>query len=219
MNTLSAFSLALVGAFAVILSIPHLHRAHAQIEGGSCGDGPSAIIFLHDQYQDSTSFAGVWDVVCADPNIRAVRYDRRGYGQSPAPTTAYSDASDLHAILQSLNVTQATLVSSGNGAGLAVTYALQNPAAVNGLVLSSPTLEGFTVANDISRLASISVPALVLTGATDTAESLLASQAITKALPEASTVVMLSASRYIVLERPGAVAQYVLDFVSALSSK
>jgi len=217
MKVLLTISMALTSAFASILSPPLLYSAHAQIEGGSCGDGASAVIFLHDQYQDSTSFSGLWDIVCADPKIRAVRYDRRGYGQSPEPSTAFSHVGDLHAILESLNVSKATLVSSGNGAGLALSYTLQNPAAVNGLVLSSPTVEGFAVANDISRLEAISVPALVLIGATDTDENLADSQAITRALPDANTVVMLSASHYIVLERPGAVAQYVLDFVASLS--
>lgn len=199
--------------------VPHL--AYAQIDGNTCGDGASSVIFLHDQLQDSASFAGVWSSVCADPNIRAVRYDRRGYGQSPASSEPYSDMADLTDILQGLQIEHVTIVSSGTGAALAIDFAIKNPDMVNGLVLSSPSLAGSAMARDAPAfalaLASMKIPVLVLTGATDSAESITAAQAISGPLPDANTVVMLSAGHYIEIERPDAFAQYVLGFVAGLT--
>lgn len=190
--------------------------AVAQLDGDACGDGSSAVVFLHDQFQDSASFAGVWTPVCNAPDIRAVRYDRRGYGQSPASTEPYSNITDLATVLQNLNISEATLVASGTGAGIALEFALLNPTAVNGLVLSGPSLAGSPLKQDPSPLASITVPALVLIGANDTPENITEAQAIGGALTNASTVIMLSAAKYITIERPSAFAEYVIGFVSSL---
>lgn len=202
----------LVIAFASALT----HPAHAQIDGDACGDGDAAIIFLHDQFQDAGSFSGIWPTICEAQNIRAIRYDRRGYGQSTATAEPYSDTSDLASIIQSLGITQATLVTSGTGAGIALEFALLYPDKVNGLVLSSPSLAGSTLSQDPKAINAVTVPALVLIGASDTPENIANAQAVSSTLPESNTVIMLSAAYYIEIARPGAFFDYVMGFVTGL---
>lgn len=212
---LPRFTHLVVLAVALLPFLPG--RAVAQVNGGACGDGDAAVIFLHDQLQDATSFDGLWPAMCEEENIRAVRYDRRGYGQSPESAEPYSDTTDLALVLQNLGITQATLVTSGTAAGIALKFAQLYPDAVNGLVLSSPSLSGSAQSQDSTAMNTITVPALILIGATGTSENIARAQAVSGTLPNSDIVVMLSASYYIEIERPTALAQYVIGFVKGLA--
>lgn len=204
--------------FVLIAYMSLSSAVQAQVEGDVCGDGTSSVIFLHDQLQDSTAFLGAWQTICSAPNVRAIRYDRRGYGQSPASDEPYSDLSDLASIVQSLNLDQVTLVGSGIGAGLALEFTLQNPTRVNGLVLSNPSSAGSALQQNSDAVKTITVPALVLVGANSSPDIIASGQAIGGSLPNSDTVVMLSAGQYIEIERPGAFANSVVSFVSSLAT-
>lgn len=193
------------------------NSASAQINGDACGEGPNVVVFLHDKFQDSGSFSAIWEPVCSAQELRAIRYDRRGYGQSPASSEPYSNLVDLKTILDNLSISKVTLVASGTAAGLALEFTLQNPDSVNGVLLSSPSLGSAYTSIDTSVLSEISVPALVLIAANDTPDNIAGAQAVIGALPDATSVVMLSTSHYIELERPGAFGEYVLGFVAGLS--
>jgi 3-oxoadipate enol-lactonase len=85
-----ALSLALVAGAA---------RAEmVDVDGGqlyyeTCGHGAKAIVLIHDGVIDSASFDDVWAILCKD--FRVIRYDRRGYGKSPAAKASYSAQDDL----------------------------------------------------------------------------------------------------------------------------
>ena len=118
----------------------------APVEGGkiayeTCGSGPKAIVLLHDGILHSAAFDDVWPRLCE--RFRVVRYDRRGYGASPAATAPYAPAADLEALMKTVGIEHATIVGSSSGAGAAVDFALAHPEAVDGLVLVGPWVSGY----------------------------------------------------------------------------
>jgi 3-oxoadipate enol-lactonase len=78
-----------------------------------------------------------------------VRYDRRGLGESPPATAAYSEVADLHALFEALHLPPAVLVGNSMGGGLALDYALEHPAQVRALLLVAPGLSGWTPKMDL----------------------------------------------------------------------
>jgi 3-oxoadipate enol-lactonase len=118
----------------------------ASVEGGkvayeTCGSGPKALVLLHDGILDSSAFDAAWPKLCA--RFKVVRYDRRGYGSSPAATAPYDAVADLDAVMKAAGVTHAALLGSSSGGGVAVDYTLAHPKAVDGLVLVGAAVNGF----------------------------------------------------------------------------
>jgi 3-oxoadipate enol-lactonase len=106
-----------------------------------CGIGPQAVVLLHDGVVNSAVWDDVWPAFCKQ--FHAIRYDRRGYGRSPATTKPYYEADDVAALLHDRKVSQAALVASSHGGNVALSFALRYPARVSELVLIGPQAEGF----------------------------------------------------------------------------
>jgi 3-oxoadipate enol-lactonase len=98
------------------------------------------LVLIHD----GLAHSAVWDaqVAAFAPHYRVIRYDRRGYGRSDAPTAPYSNVEDLRALLQALAVERAVLVGSSAGGGLVIDYTLAHPEQVEALILSGPVVNG-----------------------------------------------------------------------------
>src|SRR5277367_5282652 len=116
------------------------------VEGGqiyyeTCGKGPQAIVLIHDGVVNSASFDDMWPILCRD--FRVVRYDRRGYGKSPAAKAAYSPQEDLAAVMAAAKMDHASLVGFSFGGGLAVSYAILHPDQVDRLIISGAAINGF----------------------------------------------------------------------------
>src|ERR1700690_3972516 len=75
-----------------------------------CGTGQKAVVLLHDGVVNSAVWDDVWPTFCKQ--FHTIRYDRRGYGRSPATTKPYFEADDLAALLQNRKVAHAALVAS-----------------------------------------------------------------------------------------------------------
>lgn len=121
-------------------------QTFAEAEGGkvayeTCGSGDKAIVLLHDGILHSAAYDDVWPLLCQ--RFKVVRYDRRGYGATPAATTPFASVDDLSAVMKAAGITHATLVGSSAGSGIAVDFALAHPDAVDGLVLAGPWVSGF----------------------------------------------------------------------------
>jgi len=106
-----------------------------------CGTGPEAVILLHDGIVHSAVWDDVWPMFCKQ--FHMIRYDRRGYGRSPAATTWYSETEDLATLLRSRKVKRVILVGSSHGGELSIDFTLQYPSLVKQLVLVGAVLSGF----------------------------------------------------------------------------
>jgi 3-oxoadipate enol-lactonase len=103
--------------------------------------GLQAVVLIHDGVVNSASFDDMWPILCKD--FRVVRYDRRGYGKSPAAKAPYSPQDDLAAVMAAAKMDHASLVGFSFGGGLAVSYAIRHPEQIDRLVISGAALNGF----------------------------------------------------------------------------
>jgi len=104
------------------------------------GAGP-AVVLIHGGQLDCR----MWDDQFAafSREFRVIRYDVRGYGGSVRPDMPYSDAEDLHALLDYLKVDKVHLVGLSLGGRIAIDFALAQPARVCSLTLAGPGLSGY----------------------------------------------------------------------------
>lgn len=101
----------------------------------------SALIFLH---------SGVADRRMWDPQFnrlarshRVVRWDHRGYRDTPYGEGPFSYAGDIVALLDALRIPTATLVGASLGGMMAIRVALEHPERVERLVLVGTNLYGY----------------------------------------------------------------------------
>ena len=152
-------------ALSVALTGGAARAEMADVDGGqvyyeTCGKGARSLVLLHDGVIDSASFDDMWSLLCKD--FRVVRYDRRGYGKSPAAKAPYSPTDDLGAVMQAAKVDHASLVGFSAGGGIALDYALDHPQTVNRLVLSGAQINGFAVSEHfIKRNTRIAIPMII----------------------------------------------------------
>jgi 3-oxoadipate enol-lactonase len=113
----------------------------AKIHYEECGASAEAVVLIHDGIADSLVWDGVWPAFCKQ--FHTIRYDRRGYGRSPATTAIYTDTDDLFALLRHLQIKRAMLVGSSHGGALAINFTLEHPNLVEELVLVGAVVDGY----------------------------------------------------------------------------
>jgi 3-oxoadipate enol-lactonase len=106
-----------------------------------CGTGPDAVVLIHDGIAHSAVWDAVWPAFCIE--FHTVRYDRRGYGRSPAATTWYYETDDIFTLLRHLKINRAFLVGSSHGGGLTIDFTLAHPKLVEGMVLVGAVVSGY----------------------------------------------------------------------------
>jgi 3-oxoadipate enol-lactonase len=117
-----------------------------KVDGGavwaddSGGDGPP-LVLLHPGVGDSR----IWDLVlpALTAKYRVIRYDARGFGQSPAPAVKFSLLRDLVAVLDHYGVQRAAFVGCSQGGASALGLVLDQPERVSALALLCPGIPGF----------------------------------------------------------------------------
>ncbi|HZZ30795.1 MAG TPA: alpha/beta hydrolase [Phenylobacterium sp.] len=135
------------------------------VDGGqicyeTCGSGPQAIVLIHDGVINSASFDDMWPILCKD--FRVVRYDRRGYGRSPAAKAPYSPQEDVAAVMRAAKFDHASLVGFSFGGGLAVSYAIEHPEQVDRLIIGGAAINGFPMSKHFNdRNLRIALPMLI----------------------------------------------------------
>jgi pimeloyl-ACP methyl ester carboxylesterase len=97
-------------------------------------------VLIHDGVVNSAVWDQVWPEFCR--HFHTIRYDRRGYGRSPAATGWYSETEDLRALLHYLKVPRAALVGSSHGGEVSINFALAYPEVVQQLVLVGAVVTG-----------------------------------------------------------------------------
>src|SRR5690606_30071136 len=91
-----------------------------------------AVVFVHAGIADNR----MWDDQFAlfAESHRVIRYDQRGFGQSPAPKGPFSYHADLHGVMQALGVERAALIGCSMGGMAVVDFALEHPEMTRALV-------------------------------------------------------------------------------------
>lgn len=240
------------------------------------GSGP-AVLLLHSAVCDRRMWDPQWPALIK-AGYTAIRCDLRGFGQTPTPDTAHSDADDVLELLDALGLGAATLVASSYGGRVALEVAARRPQRVSALALlcadapgHEPTdaLRGFWEreealldAGDIAAaveltlqtwlgpqadgaarahvrmmqrrafevqladarefeaieyefdLASIGVPALVVSGAHDLPDFGLIAARLAGLLPGAQAVELDWAGHLPNLERPAELTALLLEFLA-----
>jgi 3-oxoadipate enol-lactonase len=105
-----------------------------------CGTAPRTVVLIHDGVVNSAVWDDVWPELCR--HFHTIRYDRRGYGRSPAAGTWYYETDDLAALLRQLRVRRAVLVGSSHGGELSINFTLAHPEIVEQLVLVGAVVSG-----------------------------------------------------------------------------
>jgi pimeloyl-ACP methyl ester carboxylesterase len=96
---------------------------------GGAGD---PLVLLHPGITDST----IWDrLVPLLGERRVVRYDRRGFGQSPTATEPFQSLADLVAVLDELGIDRAHLVGNSMGGETTLALAVTAPTRVASMTL------------------------------------------------------------------------------------
>jgi pimeloyl-ACP methyl ester carboxylesterase len=113
----------------------------------------NVVVLLHGGQMDRRMWDAQFDLFARRHCV--IRYDIRGFGQSETPTAPYSDAADLGALLQHLEVRHASLVGLSLGAAVAVDFALTHTNMSDALVLVCPGLGGFHFTDKANDLRAV----------------------------------------------------------------
>ena len=124
---------------------PRQRGSFVEVEGSKlyyeeCGNGPQAVVLVHDGVLHSAAWDDVWPEFCK--HSHTIRYDRRGYGQSPAATAGYFATDDLATLLHHLRITRAAIVGSSHGGEISINFTLDHPDIVQQLVLVGAVVGG-----------------------------------------------------------------------------
>lgn len=101
----------------------------------------NALLLLHAGIADRRMWNDVWPMLTA--SHRVIRFDLRGYGETPLPADAFSWTADAASLLGELRVERAHLLGVSMGAGVALDLALARPELVDRLILVAPGLPGW----------------------------------------------------------------------------
>lgn len=99
-----------------------------------------AVLFVHAGVATRAMWDPQFDDLASDHHV--IRYDTRGYGESPGTDDAFADHDDLLAVLDAVGVARATLVGASRGGRIAIDAALEAPGRAAGLVTVGSTPGG-----------------------------------------------------------------------------
>jgi pimeloyl-ACP methyl ester carboxylesterase len=118
-----------------------IETAAGRLHYEDVGEGP-AVTLVHPGLWDMRT----WDREAARwpaEGFRVIRYDVRGYGQSDFPEAPFSNSDDLLAVLDGQEVQRTALVGCSMGGNIEVTFTIDHPERVWGLVTVAAGLSGF----------------------------------------------------------------------------
>lgn len=109
------------------------------------------IVLLHDGLQHRT----LWNHQFPSWGNRytLIRYDRRGYGDSPAATELFSDVDDLLTVFDKLGIDKAVLIGVSAGGRLALDFAAAHQERLTGLVVVSGVVRGMPLTDHFTTRA------------------------------------------------------------------
>jgi 3-oxoadipate enol-lactonase len=142
-----------------------VERDGARIAYDSVGSGPT-LVLLHAGIADRRMWDAQLPALAA--RYRVLRYDLRGFGDSPMPPGPFSPRRDLAAVLDHCGVQRATLIGASYGGRIATEFALEQPARVAALVTVGAPLGGLAMSSALDD-ADAQIEAAVEAGDLDRA--------------------------------------------------
>jgi pimeloyl-ACP methyl ester carboxylesterase len=126
--------------------MPHVEGAGVALHYVVRGEGSAALV-VHAMGSDAAAWAAQLEQLAAG-GMRAIAYDRRGYGASGAPqpyaaTTVQEQAQDAAALLDALEAAPALFVGDGFGALVVLELLVRRPELASAAVLADPPLHAF----------------------------------------------------------------------------
>jgi pimeloyl-ACP methyl ester carboxylesterase len=103
--------------------------------------GAPAVVLLHSSVCDRRMWQAQRQPLL-DAGFRVLALDFRGFGDTPAPTQAYSNVEDVLALLDEYGIEQAALVGASFGGRVAGEVAARRPERVSTLALVCAALRG-----------------------------------------------------------------------------
>jgi len=113
--------------------------AQSELHHEVAGEGPP-VVLLHEGIADSRMWEPQWATF--PPLYRTVRYDMRGFGESPPLSGSVSHSRDLVGLIESLELAPTALVGVSMGGTVALDVAVARPELVSALVLVGSGLRG-----------------------------------------------------------------------------
>jgi len=130
-----------MAAEAIVAPMPYADVNGAQLWYEERGSG-DAVVFLHAGLLDSRQWERQLETF--GERYRAIAYDTRGYGRSPAPTEPYRLHEDLLGLLDALGLERATFVGNSMGGKTAIDATLAGPERVAKLVAVGAAVSGIS---------------------------------------------------------------------------
>jgi 3-oxoadipate enol-lactonase len=114
---------------------------HDKVWAEDSGGSEPVLVLLHEGVADARMWDPIWPELTSQ--FRAIRYDVRGYGRSPAPTEPYTLLGDLRSVLAHFGIATAHFAGCSMGGATAIDHALAEPDRVRSLVLLCPSVSGY----------------------------------------------------------------------------
>ena len=115
----------------------------ATLAGESCASAQAGapLVLLHGMAGERQDWRRLLAALPAD--LPTLRYDLRGFGESPSDDREYSHTDDLLALFDAQGIERAPLLGLSMGGGVALNFALSHPERVSRLILISPAMVGW----------------------------------------------------------------------------
>ena len=104
------------------------------------GKGQPPVVLIHEAIADRR----MWDrdVARLSKTHRVVRYDMRGFGESPPTTGPFSAIDDLSSVILQLGLERPVIVGASMGGRVALDFQVAHPGVARGLLLVAPGFSG-----------------------------------------------------------------------------
>jgi pimeloyl-ACP methyl ester carboxylesterase len=99
-----------------------------------------AVVFVHAGVATRAMWDPQFDDLASDHHV--IRYDTRGYGESPGEDEEFADRHDVLAVMDAVGVDRGTLIGASRGGRIALDALLDAPGRVAGLVMIGSTPSG-----------------------------------------------------------------------------
>jgi len=124
----------------------YAYVAGARLYYEMAGEG-TTLVLVHAGIADRRMWDDQW--LTFQSKYRVVRYDMRGFGNSPMSAGPFSNRQDLFGLLKYLRIKQAHFIGSSMGGMAVIDFALEHPQMASSMVLVSASVSGMQMQGEM----------------------------------------------------------------------